>query len=196
MSTGVPTVYVLAGPNGAGKTSLYWYEASGVPRLNGDALYQQGHDSYSIDALLREQQEALVAQKASFVIETNAANERDYALFAALRSAGYRLELRYIGLDSVLLCQKRVAQRVLEGGHDIAPALVQHRYDSSLSLLKRHYRAFDRLQLYDNSGTAFHLVADFLPTESPVPASTPPEWAIPVLAHITQRVTLYQRINK
>lgn len=33
----VPTVYVLAGPNGAGKTSICWYEASDVPRLNGDA---------------------------------------------------------------------------------------------------------------------------------------------------------------
>ncbi|NVO86414.1 hypothetical protein [Hymenobacter terrestris] len=196
MRADVPTVYVLAGPNGAGKTSLYWYEASGVPRLNGDALYQQGYDQHAIEAALRQQQETLVAERSSFVIETNAANERDYALFAALRSAGYRLELRYIGLESVNLCYDRVAQRVLEGGHDVPSALVQHRYDSSLSLLKRLYSAFDRLQLYDNSSTAFRLIADFAPDELPVAVGTPPGWAALVLAHITRRVTLYQRLGK
>jgi predicted ABC-type ATPase len=191
-----PTVYILAGPNGAGKTSLYWYEASGVPRLNGDALYQQGYDQHAIEATLRQQQEALVAQRASFVLETNAANERDYALFAALRNAGYRLELRYIGLQSVNLCHDRVAQRVREGGHDVPSALIQHRYESSLSLLKRLYSSFDRLQLYDNSGTAFRLLADFASDELPVSVGTPPDWAALVLAHIARRVTLYQRLGK
>ena len=54
-SAAVATVYILAGPNGAGKTSLYWYEASEVPRLNGDSLYQQGHDTYAVEASLRQQ---------------------------------------------------------------------------------------------------------------------------------------------
>ncbi len=51
----VPIAYILAGPNGAGKTSLHQYEASAVPRLNGDALYQQGFTVYEVEATLREQ---------------------------------------------------------------------------------------------------------------------------------------------
>lgn len=195
MLAAVPTVYVLAGPNGAGKTSLYWYEASGVPRLNGDSLYQQGHDTHAVEVVLRQQLEELVGQKASFVIETNAASERDYNLFQVLKSTGYRVELRYVGLESVALCQQRVAQRVLEGGHDVPVAFIQHRYSSSLSLLKRHYRDFDRVQIYDNSGTEARQVADFLPGTALLLIDTTPQWAVSLLAHITKMEALYQRMK-
>lgn len=143
-----PTVYILAGPNGAGKTSLYQFEAAAVPRLNGDALYQQGFSVQEVEAALRQQLQGWLEQSLSFVIETNAASERDYALFRSLQKAGYRLEFRYVGLESVAVCQQRIAQRVLEGGHDVPPALVQQRYANGLSLLKQHYRLFDRTLPY------------------------------------------------
>lgn len=167
MSASVPTVYILAGPNGAGKTSLYQYEALAVPRLNGDSLYQQGFAVAEVEELLRQQLEDWLGTLISFVIETNAASERDYTLFNALKKAGYRLELRYVGLESVAVCRKRVAQRVVEGGHDVPPALIQQRYTNGLSLLKQHYRLFDRIQLYDNTGTEVRQVAEFLPASSP-----------------------------
>lgn len=196
MRASVPTVYILAGPNGAGKTSLYQYEALAVPRLNGDSLYQQGFAVAEVEELLRQQLEGWVEKLTSFVIETNAASERDYSLFKALKKAGYRLELRYVGLESVALCRKRVAQRVLEGGHDIPPALIQQRYTNGLSLLKQHYRLFDRIQLYDNTGTEVRQVAEFLPNNSPQQVGAIPDWAAPVLTHITQTERVYKRFNK
>lgn len=192
----VATVYILAGPNGAGKTSLYWYDASAVPRLNGDSLYQQGHDVYTVEAALRQQLDDWVTRKASFVIENNAANERDYDLFNSLKKAGYRLELRYVGLESPELCQQRVAQRVLEGGHNVPAAFIEHRYHSSLSLVKRHYRVFDRLQFYDNSKTEARLIADCTPGMSPPSTALTPVWAAPTLAHITKMEAVYQRLQK
>ena len=162
-----PTIYVLAGPNGAGKTSLYQYEALAVPRLNGDSLYQQGLSVAEVEASLRQQLEAWIDQRISFVIETNAASERDYALFNSLKKAGYQLELRYVGLESVAVCQQRVAQRVREGGHDVPPALIQQRYANSPSLPKRNCRLFDRLQRYDHSGEQPEEVAEFLPGSLP-----------------------------
>lgn len=191
---GVPTVYVLAGPNGAGKTSIYWYEASGVPRLNGDALYQQGVDAQTIEATLRQQQEEWVAQRVSFVIETNAATERDYALFRTLRQAGYRVELRFVCLESVFLCEQRVAQRVREGGHDIPAALIAQRYANGLSLLKQHYRAFDRLQLYDNTSLPREIL-NLVPGQKPATAATVPAWAASVLAHILRMEAVYSRLR-
>lgn len=196
MRASVPTVYILAGPNGAGKTSLYEYEALAVPRLNGDSLYQQGFAVAEVEELLRRQLQGWVEKLSSFVIETNAASERDYSLFKALKKAGYRLDLRYVGLESVALCRKRVAQRVLEGGHDIPPALIQQRYTNGLSLLKQHYRLFDRIQLYDNTGTEVRQVAEFLPNGSPQEVGAIPAWAAPVLTHITQTERIYQRLNK
>ncbi|RTQ50908.1 hypothetical protein EJV47_09855 [Hymenobacter gummosus] len=194
MSATVPTVYVLAGPNGVGKTSIYWYEAADVPRLNGDALYQQGVDALTIEATLRQQQEEWVAQCTSFVIETNAATERDYSLFQSLRQAGYRVELRFVCLESVALCRERVAQRVREGGHDIPAALVAQRYANSLSLLKLHYRAFDRLQLYDNTALPRE-VLEFVPGQVPTAVADLPAWAAPVLAHITRMERVYGRLG-
>lgn len=194
MNAAAPTVYILAGPNGAGKTSIYWYEASDVPRLNGDALYQQGVDALTIEQTLRQQQEEWVTQKVSFVIETNAATERDYTLFQSLRQSGYRVELRFVCLESVALCRERVAQRVREGGHDIPAALIAQRYANSLSLLKRHYRAFDRLQLYDNTSSPRE-VLDFVPGQAPTAVDDLPTWAVPVLVHITRVEEVYRKIQ-
>ncbi|MGY3089985.1 putative ABC-type ATPase [Hymenobacter sp. UYAg731] len=196
MASSAPTVFVLAGPNGAGKTSLYLHEAADVPRLNGDNLYQQGVNIYAIEAALRQEMESWLQQRASFVIETNAASERDYALFGSLQKSGYRLECRFVCLRSVRDCQERVIRRVLEGGHDVPAALIQHRYDSGLSLLKRSYRLFDRLQLYDNSGEQPEEVAEFLPGSIPQLIGQPPEWAASVVAHIIKMEALYTKLPK
>lgn len=188
-----PTIYILAGPNGAGKTSLYQYEALAVPRLNGDSLYQQGLAVQEVEASLRQQLEEWTTQRISFVIETNAASERDYKLFSALKSTGYQLEFRYVGLESVLVCQKRVAQRVLEGGHDVPLALIQQRYTNGLSLLKQHYRIFDRIQLYDNTGTEARPIAEVRPGYPLQPTMRLAAWALPVLQHIARMEALYQK---
>ena len=190
-----PTVYVLAGPNGAGKTSLYLYEALEVPRLNGDSLYQEGLTVTEVEASLRQQLEEWLEQRISFVIETNAASERDYKLFNSLKKVGYHLELRYVGLESVAVCQKRVAQRVSEGGHDVPLALIQQRYTNGLSLLKQHYRIFDRIQLYDNTGTEARQVAEIRPGH-PLRPSVSVTWATPVLAHIAKMEAVYQKLPK
>ena len=194
MALATPTAFVLAGPNGGGKTSLYLHEAAAIPRLNGDALYQQGLDIAAIEAELRQQLDGWLRQRSSFVIETNAASERDYALFGSLKKAGYRLECRFVCLRSVRDCQERVKRRVAEGGHDVPAALIQHRYASGLSLLKRNYRVFDRLQLYDNSGEQPEKVAEFRPGDGVQFADPLPGWAGAVVAHIARMEALYGRI--
>jgi predicted ABC-type ATPase len=167
-----------------------------VPRLNGDSLYQQGLTVAEVEASLRQQLEEWTSQRISFVMETNAASERDYKLFNALKNTGYHLELRYVGLESVAVCRKRVAQRVLEGGHDVPPALIQRRYTNGLSLLKQHYRIFDRIQFYDNTGTEARQVAEVRPGFPLQPAIWLADWAAPVLAHITKMETIYQKLAK
>lgn len=189
-----PCAFILAGPNGAGKTSLYQHEAGDVPRLNGDTLYQQGLTIHDIEAELRRQLEQWVAHRTSFVIETNAASERDYALFEALKKSGYRLECRFVCLQSARDCEERVARRVQEGGHDVAPAFIKHRYDSGLSLLKRNYRRFDRLQLYDNSGEEPIEIMEFIPGSPLQLFNRMPQWAASIVAHITRMETLYAKL--
>lgn len=100
-----------------------------------------------------------------------------------------------MGLESVIVCQKRIAQRVLKGGHDVPPALVEQRYTNVLSLLKQHYRISDRPQLSDNTGTAARKVADFLSNRPLQQVEPIPIWAAPVLAHITQMEKVYGRLK-
>lgn len=157
-------------------------------------MYQQGLDAQTIEAALRQQQQEWVAQSASFVIETNAATERDYTLLRALKQSGYRVELRFVCLESISLCQARVGQRVREGGHDVPAALITQRYANSLSLLKRHYRAFDRLQLYDNTLLPRE-VLDFVPGQLPKGFAAIPAWAAPVWGHITRMEKVYSRLR-
>ncbi|HEX8426493.1 hypothetical protein [Hymenobacter sp.] len=66
---------------------------------------------------------------------------------------------------------------------------------NGLSLLKQHYRTFDRLQLYDNTGTEARKVADFLPGHSLQQVEMVPAWAAPVLAHIMRMEKVYGRLG-
>ena len=100
-----------------------------------------------------------------------------------------------MGLESVALCERRVVQRVREGGHDVPPALIQQRYANGLSLLKQHYRLFNRIQLYDNSGTEARQVAEIVPGFSVHQTSFSAAWALPVIAHMEKMEAVYQRFH-
>ena len=189
----MPTVYVLAGPNGAGKTSLYQYEALAVPRLNGDTLYQQGLAVAEVEASMRQQLEEWTAQRISFVIETNAASERDYTLFKELKKAGYRLELRYVGLESVALCQQRVAQRVLEGGHDVPPALIQQRMPMAYRC-SSNTTGFSTASSFTTIPAPKRQVAELQPGHPLQQTALSAVWAAPVLAHIAKMEAIYRKL--
>ena len=49
---------------------------------------------------------------------------------------GYYIELYYVGLESADLAKKRVAQRVIAGGHGIPDADIERRYKESLEHLR------------------------------------------------------------
>lgn len=127
-----------------------------VEQVNGDVL-QQLHpqlSGFEVAALTAARIKELLAARASFSIENNLATADNYKLIGGAKAAGYRVELVYVGLDSVPECWFRVQQRVREGGHDVPPAIVEQRYHESLSLLKQHYAVFDHIRLVDNTDRA------------------------------------------
>ena len=105
------------------------------------------------------------------------------------------MPVRLLTVSARLDCQERVARRVLEGGHDVPAALIQHRYASSLSLLKRNYRLFDRLQLYDNSGEEPIEILEFIPGNPLRFFDRMPQWAASIVAHITRMEALYAKLT-
>ena len=160
MSPAPPVLHVFGGPNGAGKSTLFarFQETAQQPveQVNGDVLQQQHPQlsGFEVAALTAARIKKLLAARASFSIENNLATADNYKLIGGAKAAGYRVELVYVGLDSVPECWFRVQQRVREGGHDVPPAIVEQRYHQSLSLLKQHYAVFDHIRLVDNTDRA------------------------------------------
>lgn len=155
---------------------------------------QQGQLSvFEIEAVLQLQMQELVTARRSFVIETNLAAERDYTLLKGLKAQGYCIELRYISLESVALCKQRVAERVQKGGHDVPPALVEQRYANGLSLLKRQYQLFDRMELYDNTEAFTLMLLKNAGEPLQLVASELLPWARAVANHVERMDSIYRR---
>jgi predicted ABC-type ATPase len=107
----------------------------------------------------------LVAEGESFVFETVFSDPQG-AKVDFLRDAvqrGYTVVLCFIGLESASTSDERVAMRVMQGGHDVAPDKIAARYPRSLENLRRAIAVLPFVWVYDNSdlGTPFRKVAEF-----------------------------------
>ena len=200
MSPAPPVLHIFGGPNGAGKSTLFarFQETAQQPveQVNGDVLQQQHPQlsGFEVAELTAARIKELLTARASFSIENNLATADNYKLLHGAKAAGYRVELVYVSLDSVAECWFRVQQRVREGGHDVPPAIVEARYQQSLSLLKQHYAVFDHLRLVDNTDRAvgYQTVAIIengrVQQVQPVSAG----WAAGVVRHIQLRERFMQ----
>lgn len=192
-----PVLYVFAGPNGAGKSTLFNAMAARMPaveQVNGDVLKQQNPhlSGFDVEALTATRIKELRDKRETFSVESNLAQANDYKLIHGAKAAGYRVELVYVGLESVQECQDRVQSRVAKGGHDVPPAIIEQRYHQSLSLLKQNYKEFDRIELVDNTSRPFQPGA-LIEQGRVAPSQMPPaEWVKGVVTHV-QRL---ERINQ
>jgi predicted ABC-type ATPase len=67
------------------------------------------------------------------------------------RSAGYRVVLLFIGLETAELSQARVIQRVAAGGHDVPDEKLFARFPRTLKNLSQAIGFVNEARLYDNS---------------------------------------------
>ena len=83
----------------------------------------------------------------------------------AARQQGYTVTLLYFWLSSPALAQERVLTRVAEGGHSIAPDVIERRYWQGLRLLFDVYLPLvEEAMLFDNSSGSPILLARKLVT--------------------------------
>ncbi len=200
MSLEQPVLHIFGGPNGAGKSTLFacFQETAQQPveQVNGDVLQQQYPQlsGFEVGGITAARIRELIAARTSFSIENNLATADNYKLITGAKAADYRIELVYVSLDSVQECRYRVQQRVKEGGHDVPPAIIEHRYHQSLSLLKQHYHLFDHIRLVDNTDRATGYQTAALIEKGKVleVQAEPAGWAKDVVRHIQQRERFVQ----
>lgn len=97
---------------------------------------------------LREQS---LKEKRSVVFETvfSAQDKIDFIIRA--KAAGFFIRFFFIGTSSPTINAARIANRVMEGGHDVSISKIISRYQKSIINCRLIANIVDRLYVYDNS---------------------------------------------
>lgn len=158
-----PVLIVIAGPNGSGKTSVTskilhheWLEDSEY--INPDNVARDVFGDWNNpEAVLKaanycnDWRERCLTEHRSHIFETvmSATDKVDYILRA--KQAGFFIRLFFVSTESPTINAKRVASRVLNGGHDVPITKIISRYDKSIANCIALAPYVDRLYVYDNS---------------------------------------------
>lgn len=154
---------MLGGANGVGKTT--WYQLGiedkainpELPFINIDLIVSRELGGYTAENLAkadqigRERMKALLHDRKDFMIESNLAKSADYEWIELLRKNGYETVLFFLGTNNVEINKNRVRARILEGGHAVADAIIEQRYQMGLSYLKARVLDFSDATLIDVS---------------------------------------------
>lgn len=158
----MPHLYIIAGCNGAGKTTSAY---TTLPCLfdchqfvNADEIARGlspfAPESVAVEAgriMLSRIQQLLVCGE-TFAIETTLATRSYATLVRKAQQRGYRVVLIFIYLSSPELAEKRVANRVAHGGHNIPREVIYRRYYAGLkNLFELFLPIVDEWYVSDNS---------------------------------------------
>lgn len=164
MSLDVPRIYILAGPNGAGKTTFareFLLREGDCPAFINADLIAEGVSPFAparaavrAGRIMLELIKDAVRKRESFAFETTLA-DRTYAKFIRdWRASGYTVKLHFFSLPSAHLAVERVAERVRQGGHDIAEEVIRRRFASGRHNFEETYQQLvNSWTLYDSSTT-------------------------------------------
>lgn len=154
-----PDLYLLAGPNGAGKTTFYQQVlvATGLDFINADqiaALRWPGDEvsrAYAAAAEAAALRERYIADRRSFITESVFSHRSKVDLVRRAVEAGYRVHLRVL-IVPVDLSVARVAQRVVDGGHDVPEDKIRQRYQRLWAHVAEAIDVAYEARVYDSSG--------------------------------------------
>lgn len=158
-----PRLIVVAGPNGTGKTSITeqllrheWM--GGCEYVNPDYIARDEFGDWNApDAVIKaavraaEVRERCVREGRSLAFETVLSMPDKVDFIQRARQAGFFVRLFFVGTDDPSINAKRVALRVMEGGHDVPISKIITRYTRSLANCSVAARIADRAYVYDNS---------------------------------------------
>lgn len=154
---------IIAGPNGAGKTTFarqYLPNEGACPAfLNADLIaaglspFDPAVAAVRAGRLMLREIDEHVRRRESFAFETTLSGRGYLRRIAQWRRAGFHVDLAFLTLPTPDAALRRVAQRVLQGGHNVATELVVRRFHLERYNYKNIYRpVVDSWIEYDHSG--------------------------------------------
>lgn len=163
-----PSMVIIAGPNGVGKTTFAtdYLKINKRLYLGADLiayeLDQKNPLSKSIEAsrLFSERLTSALREKQNLMIESTLSGLSLKKYLQMATKENYQIELIYLFLDTPELCNKRIDERVLNGGHFIPPVDVVRRFYRSRDNFWNVYRFLvGSWSLYYNFDKEYEFVA-------------------------------------
>ena len=163
-------LYIIAGCNGAGKTTA---SNTILPKtllvkefVNADEIarglspFNPGNVGIEAGRLMIKRIGELLEANATFSVETTLSSRSYVNLIRRAHAKGYKVHLLYFWLKDVELAKKRVAERVLSGGHGVPEDVIERRYYAGLkNLFGKFMGIVDVWAIYDNSYNEIERVA-------------------------------------
>jgi predicted ABC-type ATPase len=166
----MPTLYIIAGPNGVGKTTFANKylpdEARQLEFVNAD-LIARGLSPYDPEAVaieagkiaLRRIRE-LLAHGLGFTWESTMSGRTAVGWLRQAREAGYVLKAYFLWVRDPEVVIRRIRQRVVEGGHNIAEDVSRRRFLKTIQNFFMIYRpVINSWKLIENDEPGPRLVA-------------------------------------
>ena len=158
-----PVLIVIAGPNGSGKTSTTrlvikheWAEQ--CVYINPDEIAQHKFGDWNdVEAVLHAVEycetwrEQLLAERKDFIFETVLSSDGKVDFLRRAKEAGYFIRMFFICTESPTINAARIANRVMEGGHDVPIQKIISRYQKAIINAIKVAGFADRAYFYDNS---------------------------------------------
>lgn len=156
-------IIIIAGPNGAGKTTFARdflpSEAHTLRFINADLIaaglapFNPESAAFKAGRLMLQEIDECVAAGHDFAFETTLSGLSYLRKIKLWQTLGYQVKLWFLSLPSGDLAVSRVAQRVMQGGHNIPEDVIRRRFKAGLKNFNQYYcYAVNSWMLYDNSG--------------------------------------------
>lgn len=158
-----PVLIIIAGPNGSGKTSTTrlvinheWAEQ--CVYINPDEIAQSKFGDWNdVNAIRQaveycdEWREQLLRDHKDFIFETVLSSEGKVDFLRRAKLEGYFIRIFFICTESPTINAARIANRVMEGGHDVPIQKIISRYQKAIINAIQVTQFADRAYFYDNS---------------------------------------------
>lgn len=190
-----PVLIVIAGPNGSGKTTVTrqilrheWLEDAEY--INPDNVAQDEFGDWnSAEAVSRaivyceEWRERCLRERKSLIFETVLSRDDKVDYIRRAREAGFFVRLFFVCTATPSINASRIAERVMQGGHDVPISKIISRYRLSIANCCLAARIADRCYIYDNSAEHEDATLLFRISEGRIKKEyghALPEWAAPI----------------
>lgn len=163
-------LYIIAGCNGAGKTTASFTILPEIldckEFVNADEIakglspFQPEKVAVEAGRIMLNRINDLLKEDLSFAFETTLATKSYKSKILSAKEEGFKVTLLFFWLQTIELAKERVATRVLEGGHNIPPNIIERRYLNGIkNLFSIYIPIVDELMIFDNSQMKSELIA-------------------------------------